>query len=84
MAIEIIRVSPDSFKTFFLREENGNIILTENDRRIIVRQVIPDELTPARIYEYEKQQNENKREIVLIDRIYRNQIVEQFKGSLRS
>ena len=39
--------------------------------------------TPIHIYEYEKQQNENKREIVLIDKLYRNQVVEEFKGSLR-
>jgi hypothetical protein len=39
---------------------------------------------PVRVYDYEKQQNENKREIVLIDKIYRNQVVEEFKRSLRA
>jgi hypothetical protein len=44
---------------------------------------LPFEATPVRVYEYEKQQNENKREILLIDKIYRNQVVEEFKRSLR-
>jgi hypothetical protein len=84
MATEIIRISPESFKTFFLRAEDGEIILTEDDRRLIVRQVIPEDVIPVRIYDYEKQQNENRRTILLIDREYRNQVVNEFKGSLRS
>ncbi len=39
--------------------------------------------TAVRLYEYEQQQNENKRNIQLIDKIYRNQIVEEFKRSIR-
>lgn len=39
--------------------------------------------TAIRLYEYEQQQNENKRNIQLIDKIYRNQVVEGFRGSLR-
>ena len=84
MATEIVRISPESFKTFFLRAEDGEIILTEDDRRLIVRQVIPEDVIPVRIYDYEKQQNENRRTILLIDREYRNQVVNEFKGSLRS
>jgi hypothetical protein len=83
MATELYRISPESFRTFFLRGENGEILLTEDGRRIIVSQVIPNDVVPVRIYEYEKQQNENKRDIKLIDRAYRNQIVQEFKGSLR-
>jgi hypothetical protein len=84
MATEIIRISPESFKTFFLRKEDGEILLSEDGRRMVVRQVIPDDVTPVRVYDYEKQQNENKRQILLIDSSYRNQVVEEFKGSLRS
>jgi hypothetical protein len=83
MATELYRISPESFRTFFLRGENGEILLTEDGRRIIVSQVIPNDVVPVRVYEYEKQQNENKRDIKLIDRTYRNQIVQEFKGSLR-
>ena len=83
MAVDLYRISPESFRTFFLRNENGEILLAEDGRRLIVRQVIPDDVTPVRIYDYEKQQNENKRQILLIDRAYRNQIVKEFKGSMR-
>lgn len=84
MATEISRISPESFKTFFLRKEDGEILLSEDDRRLIVRQIIPSDVVPVRIYDYEKQQNENRRSILLIDREYRNQVVLEFKGSLRS
>lgn len=84
MATEIIRISPESFKTFFLRKEDGEILLSEDGRRMVVRQLIPEDVTEVRIYDYEKQQNENRRQILLIDRAYRNQIVEEFKSSLRS
>jgi len=80
--IDIVRVSPESFKTLFLRTESDEILLTERGRRIVVRQIIPEEWTPIRVYEYEKQINENKREIVLIDKQFRNQAVEEFKRSI--
>jgi hypothetical protein len=84
MAIEIIRISPESLRTLFLRKENGEILLTEDGRRIVIQQIVPEGVKPVRVYDYEKQQNENRREIQLIDRSYRNQVVEEFKGSLRS
>jgi len=83
MAIEIVRISPESLRTLFLRKENGEILLTEQGRRIVIRQIVPEDVKPVRVYDYEKQQNENRREIQLIDRAYRNQVVEEFKGSLR-
>jgi hypothetical protein len=83
MAIEILRVSPESLRTLFLRTEEGEIILSEDGRRIVIRQVVPEGFKPIRIYDYEKQQNENKRNIQLIDKAYRNQVVEEFKRSLR-
>lgn len=79
---KIVRISPESFVTFFLRDENGEIMLDEDGRRIMVEQIIPPEWKPIRIYEFEKQINENKREIVLIDKLYRNQIVDEFKRSI--
>lgn len=80
---DIVRISPESFRTLFLRREDEVILLTEQGRRIVVRQIIPEEWKPIRIYDYEKQQNENKRQIQLVDKIYRNQVVEEFKRSLR-
>lgn len=82
MAIEIVRISPESLRTLFLRTESGEIILTESGRRIVIRQIVPEGVKPVRVYDYEKQQNENKREIRLIDRAYRNQVVEEFKRSI--
>lgn len=78
----IVRISPESFRTLFLRKEDGEIILTENGRRIVIKQFIPSEWSPIRIYDFEKQINENKRQIVLVDKVYRNQIVEEFRRSL--
>jgi hypothetical protein len=80
---DIVRISPESFRTLFLRREDEIILLTEEGRRIVIRQIIPEEWKPVRLYNYEKQQNENKREILLIDKAYRNQVVEEFKRSLR-
>jgi hypothetical protein len=81
---DIVRISPESFRTLFLRKEDEVILLTEEGRRIVVRQLIPEEWKPIRLYDFEKQQNENKREIVLIDKTYKNQVAEEFKRSLRS
>ena len=80
---DIVRVSPESFRTLFLRKEDDVILLTEGGRRIVASQIIPEEWKTIRIYEYELQQNENKREILLIDKVYRNQVVEEFKRSLK-
>ena len=82
--VDIVRVSPESFRTLFLRKEDQTILLTEDGSRIIIKKFIPEEFTPVRVYDYEKQQNENKRNIQLIDKIYRNQVVEEFRRSLRS
>lgn len=81
--VDIVRIDPESFRTLFLRKEDQVILLTEEGRRIVIRQIIPEEWKPIRIYDYEKQINENKRELVLIDKGYRNQIVEEFKRSLQ-
>ena len=82
MSIEVVRISPESLRTLFLRKENGEILLTEDRSRIVIQQIVPEGFEPVRVYDYEKQQNENKRNIQLIDKIYRNQVVEEFKRSL--
>jgi hypothetical protein len=80
---DVVRISPESFRTLFLRKEDEVVLLTEEGRRITIRQIIPDEWKPIRLYDFERQMNENKREIILIDKVYRNQIVEEFRRSLR-
>ncbi len=81
--VDVVRISPESFRTLFLRREDEVIIVTEEGRRMTIRQIIPEEWRPIRVYEYEKQINENKREIILIDKLHRNQVVEEFRRSLR-
>jgi hypothetical protein len=44
---------------------------------------LPSGAKAIRAYDYEVQINENKREIVLIDKIYRKQVVDEFRRSIR-
>jgi hypothetical protein len=81
--IEIIKLSPDSFTTTYLRDEEGQILRTENGRRIIVDRIVPTGWIPLRIYDYEKQLNENKREIKLVDVRYASQIEKELRKFMR-
>jgi len=38
----------------------------------------------VRVYDYEKQMNENKREIILIDKQYRNEVVKNFRKTMNT
>ena len=84
MAVDLVKLSPESFRTLFLRKEDLIILRTENNRRIIVRRIIPEEWTSYRVYDYEKALNDNKREIFLLDRSYLSQIDEDFIESIRN
>lgn len=68
MAVDQIRLSPDSFRTLFLRKEDRVILRTEAGRRIVINRIIPEEWEPYRVYDYEQTLNDNKRSIQLIDR----------------
>ena len=61
----------------------GTILKTEENNRISVERVIPPNFKPYRIYELEQQKNENKREILLVDRDYLNQITKEFEQLIR-
>ena len=74
MAIDIIKLSPESFRTIFLRKEDRVILRTEAGRRIIIKRIIPEEWKPYRVYEYEEAINDNKRNILLIDKAYLTQV----------
>jgi hypothetical protein len=82
MAVDIIKLSPESFKTIYLRAETRVILRTEAGRKIIIRRIIPEEWKPYRIYEQEQTLNENKREIYLFDNRYRAQITKEFIESV--
>lgn len=84
MAVDQIKLSPDSFRTIFLRAENRVILQTEAGRKIIIRRIVPEEWKPYRLYDYEKALNDNKREIFLVDRLYLSQIEKEFAESLRN
>jgi hypothetical protein len=81
--VEIIKLSPDSFTTTYLRDEEGEILRTENGRRIIVDRIVPTGWIPLRIYDYERQLNENKREIKLVDVRYAGQIEKELRKLMR-
>lgn len=84
MAVDQIKLSPDSFRTIFLRAENRVILQTEAGRRIVINRIIPEEWKEYRFYDYEKSLNDNKREIFLVDRTYLSQVEKEFAESLRN
>jgi hypothetical protein len=84
MAVDQIKLSPDSFRTIFLRAENRVILRTEAGRRIVIRRIIPEEWKPYRLYDYEKALNDNKRDIFLVDSLYLSQIEKEFAESIRN
>jgi hypothetical protein len=77
---DIIKITPESFRTLYLRRENEVILRTESNRRIVINRIIPEEWIPYRIYEYERAINENKRNIDLIDKQYLPQIEKEFRN----
>jgi hypothetical protein len=70
MAVDRLILNPESFRTIYLRKEDNIILRTEKGRRIIIKQIIPEEWIPTTIYDYENELNENKRNILLVDRQY--------------
>ena len=78
-----IKINPESFETLYLRAEDGTILTTTAGRRIIVQRIIPQGWNPVRVYEYEYQINENKREIKLVDRNYLEQVDREFRRLIK-
>lgn len=83
MAVDIIKLAPESFRTIFLRKEDRVILRTEAGRRIVIKRIIPEEWVPYRVYEYEQAINDNKRNIQLVDRVYLSQIEKELKDKIR-
>jgi hypothetical protein len=84
MAIEQFVLSPESFRTIYLRKEDRVILRTERGAKIIIRRIIPDDWIPYRLFDYENDLNNNKKEILLFDKKYLNQIDREFKESMIS
>jgi hypothetical protein len=83
MALDRLILNPESFRTIYLRKEDNIILRTEKKRRIIIKQIIPEEWIPTRIYDYEYEQNENKRNILLIDKQYLPVVEKDLKRLIR-
>ena len=83
MAVDIIKLTPDSFLTIYLRREDRVILRTEQGRKIVIKRIIPAEWKAWRIYDNENAINENKREIFLFDNRYLPQLTREFKKQIR-
>ena len=81
MAVEDIILTPESFQTIYLRAETRVILRTEKGAKIIIRRIVPDEWVAFRLYDYEEEINNEKKEIMLFSKDYINQIEREFKQS---
>ena len=76
---DIVKLGPESFLTLYLTTESDIILKTEKGQRIIIDKIVPEQWIPMRIYEYERMLNENKRNIIVVDKDYLQQIDKEFK-----
>lgn len=81
--VDIVRLSPESFRTIYLRKEDRVILRTETGEKIIIKRIIPDEWTAYRIYDYEQDLNEKKREIFLFNNAFVGQLTDEFIDKIR-
>lgn len=83
MAVDEILLAPESFQTIYLRREDRVILRTEQGRKIIIKRIIPEEWKPYRIYQYEQDLNDNKKEIYLFDKNFTAQLSKEYIDALR-
>ena len=84
MAVDIVKLAPESFRTIYLRKEDRVILRTEQGRKIIIKRIIPDEWIEWKVYDQESMENESKKEIFLIDKAYLPIITSEFSRKIRS
>ncbi len=84
MAVDIVKLAPESFQTIYLRKEDRIVLRTEQGRKIIIKRIIPSEWKPWKIYDDEEAKNLNRKEIFLIDRKYLPLISSEFARKIRS
>lgn len=82
MAVDIVKLTPESFKTIYLRKEDRIILRTEAGRKIIIKRIIPSQWKPWRIYDQEQVLNSNKKEVFLIDQQYLDQVTTSFSKKI--
>jgi hypothetical protein len=83
MAVDIIKLTQESFQTIYLRKEDRVILRTEKGRKIVIKRIIPEEWKAWRIYDNEVALNNNKREIFLMDKRYLPQLTKEFVETIR-
>lgn len=81
-AVDDIVLAPESFRTIYLRREDRVIMRTERGQKIIIKRIVPEDWVPYRIYEYETEINDNKKEIFLFDNAYLGQLKNQFRNAI--
>ena len=84
MAVDQVILAPESFRTIYLRKEDRVILRTERGRKIIIKRIIPSEWRPWRVYDQELADNNNKKEIFLVDNAYLPQVTDSFRKKMRS
>lgn len=84
MAVDIVKLAPESFQTIYLRKEDRIIMRTEQGRKIIIKRIIPAEWIEWKIYDQELYENENKKEIFLVDRSFVPIISNEFARKIRA
>jgi len=83
MAVDIVKLAPESFQTIYLRKEDRIILRTEQGRKIIIKRIIPEEWREWKVYDQELAENENKKEIFLIDKSYLPLITKEFARKIK-
>ena len=84
MAVDIIKLAPESFQTIYLRKEDRIILRTEQGRKIIIKRIIPAEWKEWKVHDQELADNENKKEIFLVDRGYLPIITNEFARKIKT
>lgn len=69
---------------YYYSETENQRVLKVTPATFVEENLSPVTWNPVRIYDYEKQINNNKREINLIDKLYRNQVIKEFRESMAS
>jgi hypothetical protein len=80
----------DNIVRFFKRLDNGDVLFKGKDsfpyvydeHGAIVEQIVEEGWVAQRIYDYENVINENKREIVIVDKQFLHQITKEFKDKI--
>lgn len=84
MAVDIVKLAPESFQTIYLRREDRVIMRTEQGRKIIIKRIIPSEWIEWKVFDQETYENENKKEIFLVDKSFMPIISNEFARKIRA